>query len=89
MKYLFSFGVTDNCSGRNGDDNVLSVSAVAFTALAVFGTLTVWGLLTRSLQSDISGLACCLVAALSLFWTVYHITGLCALRRQRRKYERP
>lgn len=57
------------------------------TGLAVFGTLTVWGLLTRPPTLTVSSLACYLIAALSLFWTVYHITGLCALRRQRRAYQ--
>ena len=58
------------------------------TGLAVFGTLTVWGLTTRPPTLTVSSLVCYLIAALSLFWAVYHIIGLCALRRQRRKYER-
>ena len=58
------------------------------TGLALFGTLTVWGLTTRPPTLTVSSLVCYLIAALSLFWAVYHIIGLCAMRRQRRKYER-
>ena len=56
------------------------------TGLAVFGTITVWDLVTRSLSLSFSSLFSYVFAVLSLFWTVYHITGLCALRRQRRAY---
>lgn len=57
-------------------------------ALAVFGTITVWGLVTRSFTLDAPDLFAFVFTALGLFWTAYHITGLFALRRQRRKYER-
>ena len=57
------------------------------TGLALFGTLTVWGLTTRPPTLTVSSLVCYLIAALSLFWTVYHITGLFALRRRRRAYQ--
>ena len=57
-------------------------------ALALFGTITVWGLMTRPPTLTVSSLACYLIAALSLFWAVYHIIGLCALRRRRRALQK-
>ena len=58
------------------------------TGLALFGTITVWALTTRSFTLDAPDLFAFVFTALSLFWAVYHIIGLCALRRRRRKYER-
>ena len=55
-------------------------------ALAACGLLVGWSLAAHGFPVSASGIVVLFLAILSLFLTGYHITGLCALRRQRIRY---
>ena len=55
-------------------------------ALAACGLLVGWSLAAHGFPVSVSGIVVLFLAILSLFLTGYHITGLCALRRQRIRY---
>ena len=55
-------------------------------ALAACSLLVGWSLTAHGFPVSASGIVVLFLAILSLFLTGYHITGLCALRRQRIRY---